>query len=162
MRMALFLEVLGEARIIYLHVFYSFSDSTVQPKFYCILSPETSEDDISRLDSKVRLWPCPVLYSVHFCNACLPISVIETVYCTHWKGLHWLFLHTLCMCFLILFLHNSSARSFQSSLMEQWSMMNCIRGSSRSWQQALSLTQQGDRRTNPSHPWWVNKVASTI
>lgn len=28
-------------------------DSTVQPKFYCLLSPEASEDDISRLDSKV-------------------------------------------------------------------------------------------------------------
>uniref|UniRef100_A0A3B4FTU0 Ubiquitin protein ligase E3 component n-recognin 4 n=1 Tax=Pundamilia nyererei TaxID=303518 RepID=A0A3B4FTU0_9CICH len=27
--------------------------SNVQPKFYCVLSPEVSEDDISRLDSKV-------------------------------------------------------------------------------------------------------------
>ncbi|XP_013766248.1 E3 ubiquitin-protein ligase UBR4 [Pundamilia nyererei] len=29
------------------------TDSNVQPKFYCVLSPEVSEDDISRLDSKV-------------------------------------------------------------------------------------------------------------
>ncbi|KAK2851204.1 hypothetical protein Q5P01_007480 [Channa striata] len=29
------------------------ADSNVQPKFYCVLSPEVSEDDISRLDSKV-------------------------------------------------------------------------------------------------------------
>uniref|UniRef100_M4AWS3 Ubiquitin protein ligase E3 component n-recognin 4 n=1 Tax=Xiphophorus maculatus TaxID=8083 RepID=M4AWS3_XIPMA len=29
--------------------------SNVQPKFYCVLSPEASEDDISRLDSKVQL-----------------------------------------------------------------------------------------------------------
>ncbi|XP_008300472.1 E3 ubiquitin-protein ligase UBR4 isoform X1 [Stegastes partitus] len=29
------------------------ADSNVQPKFYCVLSPEASEDDISRLDSKV-------------------------------------------------------------------------------------------------------------
>ncbi|KAK1898672.1 E3 ubiquitin-protein ligase UBR4 [Dissostichus eleginoides] len=28
-------------------------DPNVQPKFYCVLSPEASEDDISRLDSKV-------------------------------------------------------------------------------------------------------------
>lgn len=32
-------------------------DSNVQPKFYCVLSPEASEDDISRLDSKVHLCP---------------------------------------------------------------------------------------------------------
>lgn len=30
------------------------ADSTVQPKFYCLLSPEASEDDISRLDTKVN------------------------------------------------------------------------------------------------------------
>lgn len=37
------------------HYFYCLLslDSTVQPKFYCLLSPEASEDDISRLDSKV-------------------------------------------------------------------------------------------------------------
>lgn len=29
-------------------------DSNVQPKFYCVLSPEASEDDRSRLDSKVK------------------------------------------------------------------------------------------------------------
>ncbi|KAG7276340.1 hypothetical protein CRUP_032395 [Coryphaenoides rupestris] len=29
------------------------ADATVQPKFYCILSPEASEDDLSRLDGKV-------------------------------------------------------------------------------------------------------------
>ncbi|KAK7896704.1 hypothetical protein WMY93_022029 [Mugilogobius chulae] len=29
------------------------ADSNVQPKFYCVLSPEASEDDISRLDGKV-------------------------------------------------------------------------------------------------------------
>ncbi|KAK5619189.1 E3 ubiquitin-protein ligase ubr4 [Crenichthys baileyi] len=28
------------------------ADSNVQPKFYCVLSPEASEDDISRLDAK--------------------------------------------------------------------------------------------------------------
>lgn len=28
-------------------------DSTLQPRFYCVLSPEASEDDRSRLDSKV-------------------------------------------------------------------------------------------------------------
>ena len=31
-----------------------FADSTQQPKVYCILSPEASEDDRSRLDGKVR------------------------------------------------------------------------------------------------------------
>lgn len=41
--------------LIFFCIFLSllFPDSTVQPKFYCLLSPETSEDDISRLDSKV-------------------------------------------------------------------------------------------------------------
>ncbi|XP_030194560.1 E3 ubiquitin-protein ligase UBR4 isoform X5 [Gadus morhua] len=29
------------------------ADATLQPKFYCILSPDASEDDLSRLDSKV-------------------------------------------------------------------------------------------------------------
>lgn len=29
-------------------------DSNLQPKFYCVLSPEASEDDRSRLDSKVK------------------------------------------------------------------------------------------------------------
>lgn len=29
-------------------------DSNIQPKFYCVLSPEASEDDRSRLDSKVN------------------------------------------------------------------------------------------------------------
>ncbi|MGH0168045.1 UNVERIFIED_CONTAM: hypothetical protein FKN15_073672 [Acipenser sinensis] len=35
------------------------ADSTPQPKFYCVLSPEASEDDMSRLDSKIF----PVLFS---------------------------------------------------------------------------------------------------
>ncbi|XP_058849008.1 E3 ubiquitin-protein ligase UBR4 isoform X2 [Acipenser ruthenus] len=35
------------------------TDSTPQPKFYCVLSPEASEDDMSRLDSKIF----PVLFS---------------------------------------------------------------------------------------------------
>lgn len=35
-------------------LFFSFLDSNLQPKFYCLLSPEASEEDISRLDSNVR------------------------------------------------------------------------------------------------------------
>nr|XP_026654187.1 E3 ubiquitin-protein ligase UBR4 [Zonotrichia albicollis] len=35
------------------------SDSAPQPRFYCILSPEASEDDLNRLDSTV----CEVLFS---------------------------------------------------------------------------------------------------
>ncbi|KAL7976241.1 hypothetical protein Chor_008338 [Crotalus horridus] len=35
------------------------SDAAPQPRFYCILSPEASEDDLNRLDSTV----CEVLFS---------------------------------------------------------------------------------------------------
>lgn len=38
---------------------HSSSDSAPQPRFYCILSPEASEDDLNRLDSTV----CEVLFS---------------------------------------------------------------------------------------------------
>uniref|UniRef100_A0A673KP75 E3 ubiquitin-protein ligase UBR4 n=1 Tax=Sinocyclocheilus rhinocerous TaxID=307959 RepID=A0A673KP75_9TELE len=44
------------------------ADSTVQPKFYCVLSPEASEDDRSRLDGKVRLHITSLLLLYNYFN----------------------------------------------------------------------------------------------
>lgn len=38
-----------------------FSDAVPQPRFYCVLSPEASEDDLNRLDSVV-----PGILKPHF------------------------------------------------------------------------------------------------
>ena len=120
--------VLDEKIIFCFHVFQTFKlDSNVQPKFYCVLSPEASEDDISRLDSKVRLGPWVNKYF----DADVPP-----------------------LCLTVLKYNFPPGRSFLSCSMELLNMMTCTRGSSHSWSQAQSLTQRDDRRTSPSLLWW--------
>lgn len=82
----LLLSLVVDEKIKKINVFQSFLDSNVQPKFYCVLSPEASEDDISRLDSKVRLFlmkhSCVCVCMCLFLFTCLYFPALQYVQTT--------------------------------------------------------------------------------
>lgn len=66
--------------IMSLIIFYPFffKDTNAQPKFYCVLSPETSEDDINRLDSKVKVEPFDFVSLMLYVKILMSIPAIFT------------------------------------------------------------------------------------